>query len=153
LRAAVPALGEIRDRDRHSQPPPVLTPARGFELAQVAKLLHQTGTGALAWWRLRGTPLEHTETAEGLRHAYRIHALEAVRHAVRTVDALDRLDAAGIEALVVKGWAVARHYPEVGLRSYADLDLIVPPGRRPRPVRHWPGRLISVTSSTFTMDP
>jgi Uncharacterised nucleotidyltransferase len=111
---------------RPGAPPPEVGPG---ELARVANLLHQTGTGALAWWRLRGTPLEHTETAEGLRQAYRIHAVEAVRHAVRTLDALDRLDAAAIEALLVKGWAVARHYPEVGLRSYTDLDLIVPPGR------------------------
>jgi Uncharacterised nucleotidyltransferase len=113
---------------RPGAPPPEVGPS---ELAQVANLLHQTGTGALAWWRVRGTPLEHTETTEGLRQAYRIHALEAVRHAVRTVDALDRLDAAAIEPLLVKGWAVARHYPEVGLRSYTDLDLIVPPGRGP----------------------
>ena len=113
---------------RPGAPPPEVGPS---ELAQVANLLHQTGTGALAWWRLRGTLLENTEAAQGLRQAYRIHALEAVRHAVRTVAALDRLDAAAIEALVVKGWAVARHYPEVGLRSYTDLDLIVPPGRVP----------------------
>lgn len=34
---------------------------------------------------------------------------------------------AGVEPLLVKGWAVARPYPEPGLRPYGDIDLFVCP--------------------------
>jgi hypothetical protein len=98
-------------------------------LARVAPLLHQTGSGALAWWALRRSPLAGSETVEGFHQAYRLHALEAEVHALRATDALGRLADAGVEALLVKGWAIARHYPEVGLRPYTDLDLIVRPGQ------------------------
>jgi hypothetical protein len=111
---------------RGAPPPPDLT---ADELGTIAPLLHKSGAGALAWWRLRGTALEDTPTGEGLHQAYRLHALEAEVHALRTADALTRLEAAGVEALVVKGWAMARQYPEVGLRPYTDLDLIVRPGQ------------------------
>ena len=98
-------------------------------LARVAPLLHQTGSGALAWWALRRSPLAGSETVEGFHQAYRLHALEADVHALRATDALGRLADVGVEALLVKGWAIARHYPEVGLRPYTDLDLIVRPGQ------------------------
>jgi Uncharacterised nucleotidyltransferase len=112
---------------RAAPPPPDLT---ANELEAVAPLLHKSGAGALAWWRIRGTALADTPTGEGLHQAYRLHALEAEVHALRTADALKRLAAAGVEALVVKGWAMARQYPEVGLRPYTDLDLIIRPGQR-----------------------
>jgi hypothetical protein len=38
-----------------------------------------------------------------------------------------RLAEVGAEAIVGKGWAVARGYPMVGLRPYGDLDLLVGP--------------------------
>lgn len=96
------------------------------ELAAVAPLLLKSGAGALAWYRLRGTPLADTAAAEALRDAYRVHTLEAQLHALRLVDVLARLDRAGVPALLVKGWAIARAYPEVGLRPYTDVDLVVP---------------------------
>ena len=39
------------------------------------------------------------------------------------------LEAAGIEALIVKGWAAARLYAEPGLRPYGDIDVCVGPTR------------------------
>jgi hypothetical protein len=105
-------------------PPPDFT---ADELETAAPLLHKSGAGALAWWRIRGTPLAQTPTGAGFRQAYRLHALEAEVHAIKTAGVLHRLDAAGLEALVVKGWAIARHYPEVGLRQYTDLDVVVRP--------------------------
>jgi len=108
-------------------PPPLDVSAD--ELARVAPLLHRTGAAALAWWRLRGTALAGTAPVAGLAQAYRLQTLEAEVHALKTVEALRRLRSAGVEALLVKGWAIARHYPEVGLRQYTDLDLIVRPGQ------------------------
>jgi hypothetical protein len=77
---------------------------------------------------VRGTALAGTEGGEGLRQAYLLHTLEAELHALRLGGVLSRLDAAGVDALLIKGWAIARRYPEVGLRPYSDLDLIVRPG-------------------------
>jgi hypothetical protein len=98
------------------------------ELERIAPLLHQAGTGALAWWCVRGTAFADTETGEGLHQAYRLHTLEAEVHALRLAEVLCRLDAARVDALLIKGWAIARRYPEVGLRPHSDLDLIVRPG-------------------------
>jgi putative nucleotidyltransferase-like protein len=111
---------------RRECPPPEVEPE---ELQRVAPLLHRTGTGALAWWRVRDTALADTETGEGLRQAYRLHTLEGEVHALRLTAALDVLDAAGVDALLIKGWGIARHYPEVGLRPYTDIDLILRPGQ------------------------
>jgi len=99
------------------------------EFQRIAPRLHETGTGALVWWRVRGTAFADTETGDGFHQAYRLHTLEAELHALRLTDVLCRLDAAGVDALVIKGWAMARRYPEVGLRSYTDLDLIIRPGQ------------------------
>ena len=41
--------------------------------------------------------------------------------------AITLLRSAGVEPLLVKGWAVARLYPERGLRPYGDIDLCVRP--------------------------
>ena len=40
---------------------------------------------------------------------------------------VSRLNASGIEPVLVKGWAVARLYPEEGLRPYGDIDLCLIP--------------------------
>ena len=40
------------------------------------------------------------------------------------------LGEAGIEPLLAKGWAVARIYPERGLRPYGDIDIFVRPEQR-----------------------
>jgi Uncharacterised nucleotidyltransferase len=114
---------------RAAPPPPDFTAG---DLEAAAPLLHKSGAGALAWWRIRGTPLAQTPTGAGFRQAYRLHALEADVHGIKTAGVLQRLDAAGVEALVVKGWAIARHYPEVGLRQYTDLDVVVRPGEMGR---------------------
>jgi hypothetical protein len=111
-------------------PPPLHGPAPA--LATAAPLLYRSGAAALAWWRIRRTALAGTGAGEGVHQAYRLNALEAEVHALRTAEVLARLEAAGVEALLVKGWAIARHYPEVGLRPYSDLDLIVRPGQMTR---------------------
>lgn len=114
---------------RPSPPPLDLTVD---ELGRIAPLLFKSGAAALAWWRLRSSPLADAATAQDLRQAYRLDTLDAELHALRIAEALQRLAAAGVAALLVKGWAVARLYPEPGLRSYTDVDLIVPRGELAR---------------------
>jgi hypothetical protein len=104
--------------------PPGLSAA---ELQAIALLLHRLGVASLVFWRLRGSDLEETPPAAGLRQAYRLHTLEAALHRQRIVRVLEALRMAGVEPILAKGWAMARLYPEEGLRPYGDLDLYVQP--------------------------
>ncbi len=109
---------------RLSPPSLALSPAA---LAEVAPLLLTTGSGSLGWWRIRPTELATCEAALELRQAYRLHTLQAARHEQHVITAITLLRSAGVEALLVKGWAIARLYPERGLRPYGDIDLCVRP--------------------------
>jgi hypothetical protein len=97
------------------------------ELALVAPLLNASGAGALGWWKLRRTPLAADAAAASLREAYRFQTIRAALHE-REVGRVFRLLAAfGLDALLVKGWAAARVYPESGLRPSGDVDVCVRP--------------------------
>jgi hypothetical protein len=109
---------------RASPPPLALAPA---EIARVAPLVLATGAGAIAYWRLRSAGLQALPEADPFRQAYRLHTLEVAVQESRLPEAFARLRAAGIEPVLGKGWAVARHYPESGLRPYGDIDLFVLP--------------------------
>jgi hypothetical protein len=60
-----------------------------------------------------------------LEQAYRLHALQSAIHETGIQNALALLRSADVEPIMVKGWAVARLYPDTGLRPYGDLDLCV----------------------------
>jgi hypothetical protein len=107
---------------RASPPPLVLAPA---EVARIAPLVLGTGAGALAYWRLRSAGRLSSPEAEPFRQAYRLHTLDVAIQEGRLPLAFARLRAAGIEPVLGKGWAVARHYPDSGLRPYGDIDLFV----------------------------
>jgi hypothetical protein len=107
----------------HAAPPPLELSVD--QVGAIAARLFKSGASALAWWRLRRTPLGDTPVAQDLRQAYRLHALEAEVHALQIAETLARLRGAGIEPILVKGWAIARAYPEPGLRPYSDLDPVV----------------------------
>ncbi len=99
------------------------------EWAEVSPLILATGGGALAYWRLRQAGLASLPEAGPFQQAYRLHALESVIQEQRLPQACARLRAAGLEALLGKGWAAALLYPETGLRPYGDIDLFVPAGQ------------------------
>jgi hypothetical protein len=96
-------------------------------LATVIPLLMQGTAAPLAWRRLRTTSIDSFRPARPLRQAYRTHALESAGHELHLQEVLPLLRAAGVEPILVKGWSVARLYPETGLRPYCDLDLCVGP--------------------------
>jgi len=79
------------------------------------------------WWRVRSSELRTSAAAHELRQAYRLYTLQNARQERKIVQAITLLRSAGVEALLVKGWAVARLYPERGLRPYGDIDLCVRP--------------------------
>jgi hypothetical protein len=97
------------------------------QLDDLTPLLLESGVAALAWRRLQHSDARASEATAQLEQAYRLHTLQAAVHerAIRRV--LTRLRAAGIEPVLVKGWAIARMYAEPGLRPYGDIDLCVHP--------------------------
>jgi len=109
---------------RRSPPSLSLSPAA---LAEVTPLLLGTGAGGLGWWRVRDSELRTSPWAFQLHQAYRLHTLQAAVHERQIIRAFAALRAAHVEPLLLKGWSVARHYPERGLRPYGDIDLCVRP--------------------------
>ncbi len=107
-----------------SPPPPSFSPDA---LGTVTPLLLRTGAASLGWWRVRSSELRTSPAAHELRQAFRMYTLQAGRKEREIVQAIMLLRSAGVEPLLVKGWAVARLYPERGLRPYGDIDLCVRP--------------------------
>lgn len=104
-------------------PPPLGAPPAG---AVVDRLLN-TGAAGLAWWRLRLSDAVHTPAARAFRQAYRLHVLQSALHEQHIEAVFTGFRAAGVEPVLVKGWAAARRYPEAGLRPFGDIDLCVHP--------------------------
>ena len=96
------------------------------ELAEVSPLLLGSGAGALGWHRVRNSPLRSSTTGLELQQAYRHHTLEAAIHERDIKAVFASLRSSGIEPILVKGWSIARLYPEKGLRPYDDIDLAIP---------------------------
>jgi len=99
----------------------------GEKLELVAPLLLTSGAAALAWKRVSNSGLSTSPAATELEQAYRLHALQSAIHERDIQNVLSQLKRAGIEPVLVKGWAIARLYPESGLRPYGDIDLCVNP--------------------------
>ena len=93
------------------------------ELRLISPSLLKSGAGALAWRRIRGSSLSESATGHELKSAYQLHSLQAVIHKTEIEEVITQLNAAGVEPVLVKGWAVARLYPEEGMRPYGDIDL------------------------------
>lgn len=117
---------------RHSPPEPDLSE---HELAVVAPLLLGSGAGSLGWWKVRHSPLRNTEPAQELRATYYATAVHGALQERHIVEAMQLLRIEGIESILFKGWAIARSYPDTGLRPLGDIDLYVRPGQEDIAVR------------------
>src|SRR5438270_12287583 len=111
--------------DSWIESPPTTISLSQVQLDEVTPLLYQSGAGALGWWRVRGTDLSHTSSAEVLHQAYRLQALQAAIHEEKIQKILGLLSGAAVETILVKGWGAAALYPDHGLRPYGDIDLII----------------------------
>lgn len=109
---------------RRSPPPLDISPG---VLQRITPSLLRSKTGALAWWRVRHSPLPTSVSGARLRDAYHHHGFQAALHAQSLNRVVTRLRAGGVEPLLMKGPAIARHYAERALRPFADLDLSVRP--------------------------
>jgi hypothetical protein len=109
---------------RQSPAPLAISPA---ELDLVTPHLLESGAGALGWKCVSKSTLRTAVAALELEQAYRLHALQSAIHERNIQSALILLRSTGVEPILVKGWAVARLYPDTGLRPYGDLDLCIEP--------------------------
>lgn len=111
--------------DEHS--PLHLTEA---ELNEVTPLLTSSGAAALGWWRVRNTNLRDTASGEVLRQVYRLQQLQGAIAEEKVEKVFRVLKRNSVDALLVKGWAAVRMYPDPGLRPSGDIDLCVRPAQR-----------------------
>jgi Uncharacterised nucleotidyltransferase len=95
------------------------------ELTRVLSPLLGSGAGALGWCKIRHSALQDSPIAFEFKQAYRLHTLEAVRHERDLETIFSVLRSSGVEPLLIKGWSIARIYPEKGMRPYEDADLVV----------------------------
>ncbi|MFL6334956.1 MAG: nucleotidyltransferase family protein [Pyrinomonadaceae bacterium] len=132
--------------------PPVLD-VTADELERVAPLLIERGEGALGWWRVRRSALRTSPAALRLREAYRFQTVQAELYRMVIARLALSLREADLEALLGKGWAASRLYPEPGLRPSGDVDLYVPPDRYPHAVALLDGLNAEVSESgLFSVD-
>jgi hypothetical protein len=96
-------------------------------LSQVIPVLLKTGAASLVWWRIRDSAMADTEPAVQLQREYLLDIFQTVVNERLVIGVATRLQAAGVDALLAKGWAAARLYPERTLRTYEDIDLWVKP--------------------------
>jgi hypothetical protein len=95
------------------------------ELSLVLEPLLGSGAGPLGWCKIRHSELKSLPSAFQFQQAYRKHTLEAARHE-RDIQAIfTLLRSNNIEPVLIKGWSIARLYPEKGMRPYDDTDLVV----------------------------
>ena len=104
-------------------PPPLRISAK--DLSEVALPLLRTGAGGLAWWRAKHSRWPTSRELLRFRQVYRLQHLLAALHERWIQRVVVRLRSSGIEPLLGKGWAVARLYPDQGLRPCGDIDLYV----------------------------
>jgi hypothetical protein len=108
-----------------SSPPPS-TNSSG-ELEEIATLLMKSGAAGLAWCKVRKSELRFSSAADNLHQAYRLQSLQAVLHERAIKHVIPLMRDIGVEPILVKGWSIARIYPEAAMRPYCDLDLCVSP--------------------------
>jgi hypothetical protein len=93
----------------------------------VRPLLYDSGAAGLGWWRIRDTDLSQTPSGELLHQAFRLLTLQARIHEQHIQRVFRSLRAGNIEPILIKGWSVARRYPQIGLRPFGDIDLLIRP--------------------------
>ncbi len=97
------------------------------QLDEVTPLLYDSGAAGLGWWQIRETNLRNTPSGELLHQAFRLLTLQAGIHQTKIQRIFRLMRAEGVEPILLKGWAIARLYPQPALRPYGDIDLLVSP--------------------------
>ncbi len=96
-------------------------------LEEVTPLLCRSGAAALAWRRIKDTPLASSPAGETLRQTYRHQSLKSAVHEQQVEKVFRLLREDEVDGLLIKGWAAAILYEEHDLRPPGDIDLCVRP--------------------------
>jgi len=96
------------------------------DLRPIVPLAIRGGAAGLAWHKIAIRPPADDGEVEALRNAARQTRLGSFLMTSRLIELSKRLDSARIDAVLSKGWSVARFYPESGIRTLGDIDLHVP---------------------------
>jgi hypothetical protein len=92
-------------------------------MAEIVPILVKSGTAALVHRQLQHAG--ESSIPDELLRAYKEQKLQAAVHEENVEQVFTVFEREGLSALLVKGWAVARLYPDTGLRRYSDIDLCV----------------------------
>jgi hypothetical protein len=111
------------------RPDPPAADCNAEELELIRPLLIETGAAALAWRRVSHSEPETSIAARQLHDVYRLYRLLIIVYRQEVAALFKLLRSHSIEPILVKGWAIARHYAEPGVRPCGDIDLCV---RRPQ---------------------
>jgi hypothetical protein len=99
------------------------------QLSETLPFILISGAGALFWWHISGSILSRSKSAEALKQAYLLHTLQAAVHEQEIKRGIEFLRSRNVEPILGKGCAIARLYPEPGLRPFGDFDLYVNPDK------------------------
>lgn len=97
------------------------------ELELIAPYLLGFGGAELFWYRIRNSVHREASWAARLQEVYRYASVHVRLHETEVERVFTVLNDAGIDAILIKGWSVARFYPDPGVRPYVDIDLLVDP--------------------------
>lgn len=107
---------------RADAPPLAIEPA---ELVAVLPILIRSGSVGLVWPRIREQLEPSGAIAMAMEDAYQAQVAHNEVCQREIAQSVTRLREAGIEPLLVKGWAVSRLYPPPLVRPAGDIDLVV----------------------------
>lgn len=124
MRADAHQLATLLSGCWRSPPPPVDLPAGALDWSR--RDILTGGLSGLVWRRMRYSGAIGA-AAEELHNAYRYQALGQRRQEIELGRLVGALTTGGVESIVLKGWAVARLYPDPALRPFGDVDLAVAP--------------------------
>lgn len=99
------------------------------ELDLISPQLIVSGAAGLVWSRARHSDLKQSPVAATLRQAYRFQTLQSELQVKEIVRIFADLRSAGVEPILIKGWATARSYAESGQRPSGDIDLLIQPSQ------------------------
>lgn len=97
------------------------------QLRLVVPVLVRSGAAALAWRRLRDSPLAATAAGREILTARRIQAAEAAIRQAQLESVLSLPGVREADPILLKGWAHGQLYPEPAVRHYTDIDLLIQP--------------------------
>ena len=97
------------------------------QLKGLSLLLQNSGAGGLAWWRIHHLPLKDSPVALEFQQLFRLQTLQVAKQENEIKQLFAYMREAGVEPVLVKGWAINRLYPAKGLRPCGDIDLFIDP--------------------------